>query len=612
MQKQFVHKVGLVICIIFLYFTSNVSAKTPENNYQPLETDFQGFDPIQITQNYVLGTTYLKDKMRFYDITTENLYDINIPLAVSDFIGTVHLTSNNRLLIYTYRPYVSDNRKIYDYNLTTGTYTSLIETNEAFKFIGATDDGMIYTIYQNNGDNLWYYDFATNTQTKIANDFKEAHISGDVIVYSDANYYIHYATIHDLTNIKNISAQGFRVKTNGQAIAYWSGLDRYLVYYHINTGKSTTLSNDEEGSNTNFIFGDNTLIWNSYNTENDKYATHFFNITNHTTQSIEQSLKPISATDNLALMESADSSGVYYLVSFTQGENPHDDAYYFEQGKTLMANGNYQEAINAFDQAIQLNKNHYAYYLLKGECLFYMAKYEEAIVTLNKSLSLQATEDGYYLSAFANMNSDHYLESLQMIDLAIGLNNNSAEYYDIKGYVLTKLERYEEALNALNKGIQLNDENRMIYLLVQKGNVLIQLQRLEEAIYTFDVALTIEPSFSEALEGKIKALENQQNQTWKEWQAKYNVESNKVWTIKLNKQLNPNSISQFTIYVKDANHTIVASAIAGIDGTTAIVKAPVNGYQPGATYTLYITKGLQSQTNTTLKNPIKMNFTIAK
>ena len=286
--------------------------------------------------------------------------------------------------------------------------------------------------------------------------------------------------IHDLTNTK-IYPSKFRVKQM-MLIAYWSGLDRYLVYYHINTGESTTLSNEEEGFNTNFIFGGNTLIWNSYNTEIDKYATHFFNITNHTTQSIEQSLKPISATDNLALMESADSSGVYYLVSFTQGENPHDDAYYFEQGKTLMANGNYQEAINAFDQAIQLNENHYAYYLLKGECLFYMAKYEEAIVTLNKSLSLQATEDGYYLSAFANMNSNHYLESLQMIDLAIGLNNNSAEYYDIKGYVLTKLERYEEALNALNK-IQLNDENRKIYLLVQKGNVLIQLQRLKKHLY---------------------------------------------------------------------------------------------------------------------------------
>ena len=58
MQKQFVHKVGLVICIIFLYFTSNVSAKTPKI-ITTLETDFQGFD-LTITSNYVLGHNHLK------------------------------------------------------------------------------------------------------------------------------------------------------------------------------------------------------------------------------------------------------------------------------------------------------------------------------------------------------------------------------------------------------------------------------------------------------------------------------------------------------------------------------------------------------------------------
>lgn len=98
-----------------------------------------------------------------------------------------------------------------------------------------------------------------------------------------------------------------------------------------------------------------------------------------------------------------------------------------------------------------------------------------------------------------------YDEALAAYDRALELDPESAHSWSNKGALLRRLRRYDEAMACQDKALALDP--RFAYAWHGRGKVLMALKRHEEAIAAFDKALEVHPTFSAALGAKAHALE---------------------------------------------------------------------------------------------------------
>ena len=97
------------------------------------------------------------------------------------------------------------------------------------------------------------------------------------------------------------------------------------------------------------------------------------------------------------------------------------------------------------------------------------------------------------------------------------------------------------------------------------------------------------------------------------FQQKCDVAVDKTWTIKFNKQLDPNTFKTDNIQVLDSNgQAVSAKVVLNSDNTSVSVLPPDSKYENGQTYCIVIKKALLSKDNTQLAKEVRMNFTIIK
>lgn len=87
------------------------------------------------------------------------------------------------------------------------------------------------------------------------------------------------------------------------------------------------------------------------------------------------------------------------------------------------------------------------------------------------------------------------------------------------------------------------------------------------------------------------------------------VEANKKWTITLNKEINPTTLSEAIYVVKDGSQLINVEKNVPKDHKQIIVSAPKQGYKPG-TYQLMITNNLTDTAGKPLNTTVIMSFIV--
>lgn len=91
---------------------------------------------------------------------------------------------------------------------------------------------------------------------------------------------------------------------------------------------------------------------------------------------------------------------------------------------------------------------------------------------------------------------------------------------------------------------------------------------------------------------------------------KTNVPMNKGWKITFNLKLNPKTVSGEQIYIKDSNNNTIYSVVqVGEDGKSVLI-SPLENYNYGQKYYLYIEDQIESETGAKLKKPVRMKFSI--
>ena len=158
------------------------------------------------------------------------------------------------------------------------------------------------------------------------------------------------------------------------------------------------------------------------------------------------------------------------------------------KGTTLLKLEKYEEALNAYEKAIELSPENTNAWAGKSTALFGLERYEEALNAYEKLIE----SNPEYVHAFGSKGAillvlERYEEALKTFKKAIELSPENTNYWTGKGVALVKLEEYEEALNAYEKAIELSPENTNAW--TGKGVALVKHKKYEKALNVYEKAL---------------------------------------------------------------------------------------------------------------------------
>src|SRR5437588_5620527 len=240
---------------------------------------------------------------------------------------------------------------------------------------------------------------------------------------------------------------------------------------------------------------------------------------------------------------------------------------WLDEGNQLYNHAHYQEALQAYERAIQLDPGFAEAHDARGDALFCLNRSQEALAAYERAIQL----DARYAHAYEGKGSllydlKHYHEALEAYEQAIHLDPTSASAYNGKGDALYYLKRYLEALLAYERAIQLDPS----YVTAYNGKswTLWQLKRFEEALIAYEQAIRLDPTSASAYNGKGNALYDlnryqealiayeqaidldpqlayaYDGQGWALWKLKRYTEALEAYQLALD--LNPHSASSYT------------------------------------------------------------------
>ena len=179
-----------------------------------------------------------------------------------------------------------------------------------------------------------------------------------------------------------------------------------------------------------------------------------------------------------------------YLEETLDSEEKHD--LYFEQALILSTNGDYEEAIASFDQALKIKPDYHKAWNNRGIALFNLGRLEEAIASFDEALKFKSDKDeAWHNRGTALLNLGRYEEAIASYDQALKIKPDKHEAWYNRGGALGDLGRYEEAIASYDQALKIKPDNLDAW--VNRGIDLRQLGRLEEAIASYDEALKIKP-----------------------------------------------------------------------------------------------------------------------
>ena len=158
----------------------------------------------------------------------------------------------------------------------------------------------------------------------------------------------------------------------------------------------------------------------------------------------------------------------------------------------LIKKGNFIEAKNKCLKIITENNNNSEFFNIFAIILFQLKEYDESINKWKRAVELNPQ----YFFAYNNLgnallNLKKYDEALTNFNKAIEIKPDFSDAYNNKGNVLSKLNKYDDALLNYDKAIEIKPDSINGYIF--KAHILSVLDRLEEALENYKKAYIINP-----------------------------------------------------------------------------------------------------------------------
>ncbi|WP_430013317.1 tetratricopeptide repeat protein [Microcystis ichthyoblabe FBCC-A1114] len=207
------------------------------------------------------------------------------------------------------------------------------------------------------------------------------------------------------------------------------------------------------------------------------------------------------------------------LVSVEVPETNASADIWIERGNQLWRLKKDERALQAFDRAIQLNDPEYTYLAWYGKAMVYGRKYKarEALEALDQALAtLPAREKGsefhreilnYQGVFYEQMNQSE--KAIAFFEQAIKISPQNPNYYNSLSSALQNVKRYDRALAAINRAIEIAPRSSWYS---NRGNIYKDLKKSDLALADYNQALVLNPNNPRAYIARADVYEER-----KEW-----------------------------------------------------------------------------------------------
>jgi len=164
--------------------------------------------------------------------------------------------------------------------------------------------------------------------------------------------------------------------------------------------------------------------------------------------------------------------------------------YWMDRAQELVVNESYEEALRAYDSAMEFYPEDARIWMGKGDTQMRMGDYDESLAT--------------------------YENALDLINESLEANPLDAEGWFVKGELLDRLYRYDEALESYNISLKIDPTDKEVWF--EKGNALYaaasqmqgpeRIRAFEDAIIAYDEAIKIDPDYGNAWMKKGYSLDS--------------------------------------------------------------------------------------------------------
>ncbi len=175
------------------------------------------------------------------------------------------------------------------------------------------------------------------------------------------------------------------------------------------------------------------------------------------------------------------------------------------KGNTLLELKRYQDALDAYDKAIQIQRDYLEAWNGRGEALASLQRYEEAVNSFDAALKIKPDNlEAWEGRGNAQIKLQQYTEAIASFDKAVKIQPDYSPAWYKRGIALHNLRRYEDAVKSYDKAVESKPDSSQTWY--QRGNALINMERYQEAVESYDKAVQFQPNFYQAWYSQGSAL----------------------------------------------------------------------------------------------------------
>jgi tetratricopeptide (TPR) repeat protein len=203
-----------------------------------------------------------------------------------------------------------------------------------------------------------------------------------------------------------------------------------------------------------------------------------------------------------------------------------------KQGQELLESENYQEAIDSFDRAIEIDPNNADSWSNRGFTLSKLNKYQEAIDSYDRALKIDPDNyniwhsRGKLLEKMGNdrdltmgnyivksnnryLTMGNYKEAVNSYDRALKIDPNNLSGWISRGDLLDKMGKYKEAVNSYDRALEIDPNNLSDW--ISRGDLLGKIDDYKEVANSYIHGLISDPNNLSDWTSRGKLLEKMGN-----------------------------------------------------------------------------------------------------